>query len=658
MSSVPETVDPKQTISPAMIAKLTAEPVTRTAGAPDGATVHAARERRTSAAPPEMASALADLPTLSIGGDSALLSRTATATSPHALPVAESADLAVHAVLGEGGFGIVYAAEQRSLGREVALKVVKATDRPRELAALLHEARLMGSLEHPGIIPIHALGTDSAGRPVLVMKRIEGTSWQELLDDPEHAAWESLAPDPADRLAAHLDILEQVTTTIAFGHSRDILHRDIKPSNVMIGAFGEVYVADWGIALEMSAPNRVNGPIGTPAFLAPEMAIGDANAMDERTDVYLLGATLHYVLVNGPRHRGQTVRDVLRSAAESKPVDYPDTVPAALAELANRATSLHKDDRPATALEFRDGIGEYLKHRASIALAERAAASLDEGVRAIAATDDEHGARARSLIIQARFGFGEALREWPDNPDATEGLDKALAAALDIEIADRSLRAARAILAEMKSPTVGSKASVAELEASLAAEAKERDEALAFARDHDPGVARRKRTIFLAILAVCGTGITVGMRHSRLHGTGAPVPHTIVLPLGLALLLSPVAFWLRADLGKSAVNRRFLAIIYVVCGASAALRAVAYVYQTRIEQMMVFELMLIATATAILAVTFQRIFMWASLGAVACAFLAQQFPLWLEIFYVPPFLALIALSTLAQKSGTIAKPKA
>ncbi|MFO0616250.1 MAG: serine/threonine-protein kinase [Polyangiaceae bacterium] len=645
MSSVPETVDPRSTISPAVIAKHTAAPTTARSAT-------AEPERPRSKAPPEIASELAELPPLSIGGDSALLARISTpdASMPVAVPVAESAELCVRAVLGEGGMGIVYTAEQRSLGREVAMKVVKSTSRPRELAALLHEARLMGSLEHPGIIPVHALGTDAAGRPVLVMKRIEGTSWQDLLDDPAHPAWDALAPDPEDRLAAHLDILEQVTTTIAFAHSRGVLHRDIKPANVMIGSFGEVYVADWGIAMEMSE-RRVSGPIGTPAFLAPEMAIGDASAMDERTDVYLLGATLHFVLTNEPRHGGATVRDVLRAAAQSKPVEYPSTVPAALGALANRATSFSRDDRPATALEFRDGIGEYLKHRASLALSARASEALAEAVAAKASSDADHGARERSYLAQARFGFGEALREWHDNPDALAGLEKTFAAALEIELGDRSIRAARAILGEMKSPSDEAKARVAALEAELAAEEREREAARAHARDHDPTVARRNRTIFLAVLAAAGIGVTVGMRHSRLHGTGAPVPHTIVLPLLLALALSPIAFLLRADLGKSAVNRRFLAIIYIVFGASAALRGVAYLFQTHIEQMMTFELLLIATATATLGVTLHRIFFWVSAGAVLCAFLAQRFTNWLEIFYVPPFLGLIAMSTLVQKSA-------
>lgn len=651
MSSVPDTVDPRTTISPAMIANFTSQPTTTRSAI--GATKPSKPPPHMPAGiVPEMANVVGDLPTLSIGGDAELLSRVAT-TGAAAVPIDGDEELAVRSILGEGGMGIVYTAEQRSLRREVAMKVVKANSRPRELGALLHEARLMGSLEHPGIIPVHALGLDKGGRPVLVMKRIEGTSWQDLLDDPDHAAWDGLAPDPEDRLAAHLDILEQVTTTIAFAHSRAVLHRDIKPANVMIGSFGEVYVADWGIALEMDAPPGFAGPVGTPAFLAPEMAIGDVKGMDERTDVYLLGATLHYVLVGEPRHKGKTVKDVLLSAAESRPIAYPASIPRALADLANRATSFHKDDRPATALEFRDGIGEYLKHRASLALSARAALALADGVEAVKATDEDHGARARSLLIQARFGFGEALREWHDNPDAIAGQERALAASLDMEVADKSLRAARAILGEMKQPSSEAKASVDALEATLAEEAHEREVGRELVRDHDPNVARRKRTIFLAVLAVAGIGITIGMRHSRMHGTGAPVLHTIYLPLILAAALSPIAFFLRADLGKSAVNRRFLAIIYVVFGASTVLRAIAFVYQTKIEQMMTFELLLIATATATLGVTLQRVFFWVSAGAVVCAFLAQQFPDWLEIFYVPPFLGLIAFSTLAQKSTAV-----
>lgn len=623
LGSIPTDADPSLTIKREVVDG-------RTQLSPDKAKV----ARRFS----DLEVAVSKLPTVSVGGEPGAI----------LVPGGDGPDLEIQSTLGEGGMGVVYVARQRSLNREVALKVVRSGERRRELAALLHEARLMGSLEHPGIVPVHALGADATGRPILVMKRIEGTTWQTLLDEPEHDAWETIAPEKGDRLAANLDILEHVTTAIAFGHSRGVLHRDIKPANVLIGSFGEVYVADWGIALEMEKVEGqpLEGPIGTPAFMAPEMAVGDVASMDERTDVFLLGSTLHYVLTGKPRHRAPTTKDVIIAAAMCDPPVYDDSVPRALAELATRATSPEKDDRPATALEFREGLEEFVRHRASLALAERASTTLEK-----AGSAEPGDATRRSHLIEARYGFREALREWSNNSVARAGLARALEATLELEIAERALGAAKATLGEMESPTEAQKRSVAELEAELRREAEERDAARALERDLDPTVASRKRTIFLAVLCVFGVGITFAMRNSRMYGVQAPIPRTIVLPVILALALSPIAWWLRADLGKSAVNRRFLAIIYVVFGASTVLRAVAFIYQTHINQMMTFELLLIGTAAATLGVTFQRSFFWVAAGAVACAFGAQAFPAWLEAFYIPPFLGLIALSTFAKKKG-------
>lgn len=600
---------------------------------------------------------LSQLPSMTVGGGARGAAPNDIAPMSARVPSDVSADLSIQSVLGEGGFGIVYAAEQRSLNRAVALKVVRV-GRPAQLASLLYEARLMGSLEHPSIIPVHALGTDAGGQPVLVMKRVEGTSWQALLEDDAHPVWDVLAQDSSERLLANLDILHQVTGAIAFAHSRGVIHRDIKPANVLVGSFGEVYLADWGIALDLAAKSEEpsGAPIGTPAFMAPEMAVGDEHDMDERTDVYLLGATLHYALTRKPRHSGNTIHEVVDAAIASQPVQYDDSVPPTLAELANRSTALDRDDRPATALEFRDAIDEFLRHHTALTLAQHATETLDRALELASTrspTDEAQASELRTLLLEARFGFNEALRDWPANEPARLGKEKVLAAAFELEISERALGAAKAIAAEMASANAETRARLAALEKELSEEVAERDAARALVRAFDPAVAQRKRTIFIAVLSILGIGITLGMRHSRLHGTGAPVPHTIVLPLVLALALSPVAWWLRADASKSAVNQRFLAIIYVVFGASAILRAIAYLYQTDINQMMTFELLLIGTTSATLGVSFQRSFFWNAGAAVACAFLAQHFPSWLEAFYVPPFLGLIALSTLTRRSRTL-----
>jgi serine/threonine-protein kinase len=218
-------------------------------------------------------------------------------------------DLLVLDTLGEGGMGRVLLARQRSLARDVAVKVLKPETADADGAlSLLREAVVMGGVEHPNIVPVHALGRDDRGHPVLVMKRIEGTSWRALLDDDAHPTWTALLAAHGDRVSAHLEVLMRVADAAHFAHARGVIHRDIKPENVMVGAFGEVYLVDWGIAIRVGRTQpdgdgafRIRG---TPAYMAPEMIGGDPTRLDARTDVYLLGATLHEVLTRTPRHRG------------------------------------------------------------------------------------------------------------------------------------------------------------------------------------------------------------------------------------------------------------------------------------------------------------------------------------------------------------------
>ena len=196
-------------------------------------------------------------------------------------------DLSLLGRLGEGGMSVVELARQNALNREVAVKSPKDA-KSRKATALLHEAYVTGRLEHPHIVPIYMLGTDGAGKPHIVMKRIDGQSWQDIL-----VAADRHAPDFLPR---QLQTFLQVCTAVRFAHDRGIVHRDIKPENVMIGEFGEVYLMDWGLAVRLSAddpvlpaPKEVAGLSGTPALMAPEMTENDAANVDRRTDVFLLG---------------------------------------------------------------------------------------------------------------------------------------------------------------------------------------------------------------------------------------------------------------------------------------------------------------------------------------------------------------------------------
>jgi len=219
--------------------------------------------------------------------------------------------------VARGGMGVVYAAQDEKLGRRVALKVLDAPERSGELARrLIREAQVLASLEHPGIVPVHDVGTLQDGRVFYTMKFVEGQRLDEYI--------QSVSSVP-DRLRLFLRICE----TVAFAHARGVLHRDLKPPNVMVGPFGEVLVLDWGLAKILREAPSANGDrgsqaanalqgsalsanghemtersttkgrgtvMGTPGYMSPEQARGENDALDERSDIFSLGAVLRFLI--------------------------------------------------------------------------------------------------------------------------------------------------------------------------------------------------------------------------------------------------------------------------------------------------------------------------------------------------------------------------
>jgi tetratricopeptide (TPR) repeat protein len=227
--------------------------------------------------------------------------------------------------LARGGVGVVYRALDHDLGREVALKTLRARHGARLdiLRRFAEEARIGGQLQHPGIVPVYELGSDEE-RPFFAMKLVLGETLAELL---------RARRDLQDRRQQLLTIFEQICQTMAYAHSRGVVHRDLKPGNVMVGAFGEVQVVDWGFAKVLrrdgrvdaaganaldAAPENPSAPsdadartslwgtvIGTPGYMPPEQAAGDLERMDERSDVFALGAILLEILTGRPPYSGE-----------------------------------------------------------------------------------------------------------------------------------------------------------------------------------------------------------------------------------------------------------------------------------------------------------------------------------------------------------------
>jgi serine/threonine protein kinase len=214
--------------------------------------------------------------------------------------------------IGRGGMARVYAARDLTLGWEVAIKIPRwrVMKQRADGRRFLREAQITASLSHPGIPPLHMFGALPDGRPFIVMKLIRGRTLADVLSE---------GADPAETLPRVLRVFEQVCQAVAFAHSRGVIHRSLKPQDVMIGAFGEVQVIDWGLAKIVTprpgnADTEESGVIlGTPAYVAPEQARGEA--VDYRADVFGLGAILCEILTGQPPYGDQPIPRLVAMAA-------------------------------------------------------------------------------------------------------------------------------------------------------------------------------------------------------------------------------------------------------------------------------------------------------------------------------------------------------
>ena len=308
-------------------------------------------------------------------------------------------------ILGEGGMGTVYLARDRRLDREVALKVMRARDEPEVSAAdeseagsarLRNEARILARLEHPGLVPVHDLGTLPDGRVFYAMKRVRGRGLDAF-------ARERIAGGRAEVLR----VFERICETVAFVHAHGVIHRDLKPENIMVGPFGEVLLLDWGLAKlgrppaatpggppsadgagggpappneeSRNAPSKVPGTpdsmareqrggatapsdaapgtgpgtvLGTPDYMAPEQSRGAAALADERSDVFALGAILRFLLTGSPVP-GETQPASASAAAVPR-------VPPPLAAICRQAMALEPERRYPGAAELAADLARFL----------------------------------------------------------------------------------------------------------------------------------------------------------------------------------------------------------------------------------------------------------------------------------------------------------
>lgn len=360
----------------------------------------------------------------------------------------------LHTIVGRGGVGEVWEATQTTLERTVAVKRIAVSsshgvERPTEHAIYLNhqfrqEAIITGQLEHPNIVPVYDLGYDPDGKPLLAMKMVHGRPWSTIISNDRKVL------DFEDFLFRHLKILLDVSQAIAYAHSMGVVHRDIKPSQVMVGHYGEVLLMDWGLAMVYGPPapgqsgihavtiripdrETAISPAGTPSLMSPEQTYHTAAYITNRTDVYLLGGTLYFLLTGTYPHDGETREKAMAQAAEGN-VPHPSErapdveLPHTLVELALHALKARPEERLATVEEFSSAIQDYMTgttaRRESMEFSRQAAEILEEMKDTTAPREDSEEAYHKLTgIINL---LDKALAAWPRNPDVTPLRDDAL----------------------------------------------------------------------------------------------------------------------------------------------------------------------------------------------------------------------------------------
>lgn len=469
--------------------------------------------------------------------------------------------LEIGATLGEGGMGVVRLGRQRALGRAVAVKTLRDDARASDAGRLLREAWISATLEHPNIVPVYELGTGADGRPVLVLRLVEGSSWAQVLDDPEALAARLTAG--TDALEWNLRVLAQVCDAVGLAHARGILHRDIKPDNVMLGRHGEVYLLDWGIAATLEPDPSGRLPcvrdaaevVGTPCYMPPELLQTDVARMGPALDVYLLGATLYELVAGRPPHAGDGFAAIATSILFGPPRLEEPEVPSELAAIVHRAMALEPGDRHPSARALRDALLTFLAHRHSVAVARDAGRALRE-LEALAREESPERARVYATLGEARFGFRQALSEWSENAEAQRGLAQAVRVGVELELRLGQNQAAASLLAELTDPPADLEARVHD---ALAREKEERQRNERLARDHDPAIGRRTRIVMQLVFASCWIlGPFAGM---ALQNAGWPATK-LVGGFGLVQFALAMAFaaWARDALLGSKNNRRWLGV--------------------------------------------------------------------------------------------------
>jgi serine/threonine-protein kinase len=342
-------------------------------------------------------------------------------------------------MLGEiarGGMGVILKGHDTDLGRDVALKVLdgELAKNPAVVQRFIEEAQIGGQLQHPGIVPVYELGLMADESPYFTMKLVKGQTLASLLQERR---------TPTDDRGRLLSIFESVCQTVGYAHSKGVLHRDLKPANVMVGAFGEVQVVDWGLAKVLrrggvadekrakesvhtiiatvrsghggsgssGSDSMIGSVMGTPAYMGPEQAQGEVEMLDERADVFSLGAILCEILTGRPPYvRDENAAEpetIVSQAAHAKLGPARERIEASDADPALKKVCLDclmtaRAARPANAGQVAKAVHEYM-----VSVESRAREAQLEAEKARIKAAEER--RARRLTVALAGAIAVAL---------------------------------------------------------------------------------------------------------------------------------------------------------------------------------------------------------------------------------------------------------
>ncbi len=289
--------------------------------------------------------------------------------------------------IAHGGMGVILNAHDIAIGRDVAMKVITSSVRDlREFSErFVREAQVQGRLEHPNICPVHELGEDENGHPYFTMKMVHGYSLAEMIEK----AKEETAESGRKRLTEVLNIFLKICDGIAYSHSKGIIHRDLKPDNIMVGDFGEVYVMDWGLAKILGEEDdeyryglvidnsgdrdgtmktMTGSVVGTPVYMPPEQARGLVGRMDERSDIYSLGALLYELITLEPPFPRENAWEVLSKIQHVVPRPPSRTqqgtdLPLELDTIIMKCLEKDRNKRYQNVKELKEDVGLFLSGR-------------------------------------------------------------------------------------------------------------------------------------------------------------------------------------------------------------------------------------------------------------------------------------------------------